>query len=346
MLSTPSYRLKRRALIGLLCLAPLVLFAVTREKLSWKPRFLPLPSSLLATDVAWMADNRTLAIRTRDKVVRHNTLQFWDAKSFSLVRSAHLKDGEFAEYFARSGLISVYNWPKGGTLSLSMKELNSGKTVSSFDFEYQESLRHSADGRAFCVVKQNTSGPWPLRIYQVSPLRLLREPTIQPPPQMRFVQTSAVSPDLKIVTLDCSSASRSGLKGMLLFDTEKKKRLTFLRSAYLPPTPVPSFSDDSQTLLIGGYGIAQLRDARSGQLKRSLRAPTTALMRQLHLPSGKENWLIGCAVQSIFVWNAASGQLLREIKLPSRAETLSLAPDGSTLAVITDKNEVFLCRMR
>ncbi len=345
MLNKFSPRTKRRAVIVLLCVVPLLLFAVIREKHSWQPRTLLLPPTSKAMDVKWLADNRTLAVNVSDKVASQSTLQFWDAKTSSLVGSPDFKGREFGRYFPHSGAVALYKTLKSDQTQLIMEDLKSRKQLCSFDFGIQETLLHTDDGRAFCVIKKNTNGTWLSRVYQVAPRRLLREAKIQPPQQMRIFSFQAISPNLKIVALNCISAFSNQKDGLLLFDTQTGKHLTFLSSPHIPSPMVTSFSDDSQDVMIAGYGMAQLRNAHTGQLKHSFRSPPMTIIRQLQLPTGDRHWLLGVEERSVFVWDARSGKLLREIKLRNWAMTFSLSPDQSTLAIVTDKNEVLLCRM-
>ncbi len=335
-MSRVSPRLKRHALIALLCAVPLLLFAVIRETYKWQPRTLPISTFGILGQISWVPDGKTLLVAVDDK------LQFWDTTRFQLIRTADVSTDYFTllrDYkllYKRKGWTCCFVW-----------DLQKQKDVSNLDMD---DLADFVSKDNQIIKNQIINGNLELKFLDLHG-HLLKNLIIKPRPGTEFNKNFynwPFSPDASIGVIQAFNEANGKLAGLMFFNPHDAKPLFFLPQFAFPIGYVPScFSPDSKTLLICGDGGCQLRDAQTGRLKVSIKDVRIKTDLHLLLPNGNKNWLLGYSdvLNSIFVWDTATGKLLREIKADPNIHDIALSPDGSTLAVKTP-NSVKLYRMR
>ncbi len=350
---------KRRAGIAVLLLIPLLLFAVIRERRSWQPRTLPLSADTkIIYQLLWMPDSKTLLVE--DSI--NDQLQFWDTDKKVLSRSLNVDaDPGSLRLLPNGSLLYHDSGTKSGCDCWTIWDLQKKKPVplripispSEF-FNYNI----STDGKQM-IEGQQKGDSIMISTLDRATGRLLTTSEIKPPSGKTFEDGNlAMSGNSGAAMLDDKLDRNQNSIGILLFEAQAAKRNVFLPASLLPPShQLISFSTDGTTFFISGKGGCQLRDAQTGKLKISVHHPMiTPWMRWLQ-SSGSKPWLLaydtfenekaGILHKDIifYIWDIATGKLLREVKVNQCIYAMALSPDGSTLAVST-QNSVKLYRMR
>lgn len=102
--------------------------------------------------------------------------------------------------------------------------------------------------------------------------------------------------------------------------------VTLVRTYSLPYPTVATYSKDESKIAIGNNGVVRILDARDGTVMCTF---PTSVERAAFDPDGKTLVTIWSAY--LRLWDAASGQLLWEMRESSPILALAFSPDGATL---------------
>lgn len=335
---------KRRALIALLGLVPLVLFAVIREKHSWQPRVLSFSANV--GQVFWMPDGKTLLMQTSKQ------LQFWDANNKVLLDSISLAPDIPIDWLSLSsnGLLAYHSQSGCGLQRdcLIIWDLQHKKRVSLLSLA--PPYIFSPDGKQIITGKAGKNS-FEIRRFDVFSGQLLQKVPITAPPYETFLSAPSIiwypSYDGKRGLFSIPSHNLKPY--VAVFDISNGKHGAYLLRSSLPPNFSADFASDSKTLIINGFHMCELRDSQCGKLKIRISSSDKNANMHWSLFAGNEQWLFGFDMsgggRDIFVWETSTGNLLRKMQVADGIRSIDLSPDGATLAVST-RNNVKLYRMR
>ncbi|MFD8384929.1 hypothetical protein ACFV2X_41495 [Streptomyces sp. NPDC059679] len=268
--------------------------------------------------MAFSPDGRTLATGRSDGLVR-----LWDAGTGRL-RATLTGPAERADTVA-----SVAFSPDGRTLAtgaidrkVRLWDARTGRLRTSFtgDSEGVLAVAFSPDGRTLAT----GGGERSVRLWNAGTGEL--RDTL---PELGPTRSLAFSPDGRAL------ATGGGGTHVRLWDLDAGRARDAFSLGYDGPVWSVAFSPDGRTLATGGdKGLLRLWDVATGRASDILARQPGGVLSVAFAPDGRTLASGNGRDDTVKVWGAASGEVVRTITLGSREAVPSLAfsPDGRTLA--------------
>lgn len=365
--------------LSLLIAVPLILFAVVRERNSWRPKTLKVGAGYSAFQVTFSFDSRRLAVAcdNTSPMARPDKLMCWDTYRRNVLWNFATNNGQLASitFLPDSHEVASLDWHvdnrgvhKFGDsdfdTAIRLHESHAGKVRRTLhvgkDNEYAQylciwpnktTLFHNNMGYRLTDLPSGKTREWRLN-------RDALKHYVTPPCEISL-GSFALAPDGRTLAAEVSDSCNNTTWGVALFDSHTRRLRRLLSvprtsdNYQLSYAPL-AFSPDSRLLALNGYKetktnseyYVQVWDVRTAKLHQLLACPE-GFAGVLAFAPDNETLAASDDTGHIYLWNVSSRALLRTLyHSKDQVFTLAFSPDGYTLASGSAAGTVKLWRIK